>query len=120
MYHSDQGSQGGFKWSSQHDLCWPSDDTEDGPITGCTRFGVAVFDDAVGPTWTSIASCSVSSRTSRRCAPVPQAASWTKPARGALPEPGRLRGMVLLISPRNAIGIVGLDRRHTKPRLIPS
>ena len=23
IHHSDQGSQGGFKWSSQHDLCWP-------------------------------------------------------------------------------------------------
>src|SRR5215471_1935858 len=52
---------------------------------------VAVFDDAGGPTWTSIAPCSVSSRTSRRCAPVPQAASWTRPARDALPEGGRLR-----------------------------
>jgi hypothetical protein len=35
---------------------------------------------------TSIARCLVSSRTSRRCAPVPQAASWTRPARGALPR----------------------------------
>jgi hypothetical protein len=34
----------------------------------------------------SIAPCLVSSRTSRRCAPVPHAASWTRPARGALPE----------------------------------
>src|SRR3982074_3611682 len=23
IHHSDQGSQGGFSWSSQHDLCWP-------------------------------------------------------------------------------------------------
>ena len=23
LHHSDQGSQGGFKWSSQHILCWP-------------------------------------------------------------------------------------------------
>jgi len=22
IHHSDQGSQGGFKWSSQHSLCW--------------------------------------------------------------------------------------------------
>jgi hypothetical protein len=94
IHHSDQGSQGGFKCSSQHDLS-PG-------ITGSTPFGGAIFDGAGGPPWTSIASCSVSSRTSRRCAPVPQAASWTRPARGALPEAGRLRGMVLLIPPRNA------------------
>jgi hypothetical protein len=43
-------------------------------------------DDAGAPIWTSIAPCLVSSRTSRRCAPVPHAASWTRPARGALPE----------------------------------
>src|SRR6516164_8700861 len=54
-----------------------------------------------------IAPCSVSSRTSRRCAPVPQAASWTRPARDALPEAGRLRGMVRLVSPRNAIWDLG-------------
>jgi len=72
-----------------------------------------------GPTWTSIAPCSVSSRTSRRCAPVPQAASWTRPARGALPEAGRLQGMVLLISPRNAIWILGPDRRHRNHANIP-
>ena len=52
---------------------------------------------------TSIAPCLVSSRTSRRCAPVPQAASWTRPALGALPEAGRLRGMALFVSPRNAM-----------------
>ena len=23
IHHSDRGSQGGFNWSSQHDLCWP-------------------------------------------------------------------------------------------------
>ena len=51
-----------------------------------------------------------------RCAPVPQAASWTRPARGALPEAGRLRGMVLLIPPRNAIWILDPDRRHPRPR----
>ena len=65
-----------------------------------------------GPTWTSVAPGSVSSRTSRRCAAVPQAASWTRPARGALPEAGRLQGMVLVISPRNAIWILGLLRQH--------
>src|SRR6201984_362800 len=59
--------------------------------------------------------CSVSSRTSRRCAPVPQAASWTRPARDALPEAGRLRGMVRLVSPRNAIWILDSERRHPKP-----
>ena len=59
------------------------------------RFGAA------DPIWTSIAPCSVSSRTGRRYAPVPQAASWTRPTRGALPEAGRLQGMVLLVSPRN-------------------
>src|SRR5215467_8018564 len=63
-----------------------------------------------GPTWTSIAPCSVSSRTSRRCAPVPQAASWTRPARDALPEAGRLRGMVRLVSPRNAIWILDPEK----------
>src|SRR3954468_14999615 len=47
-----------------------------------TSRAVSEFNDAGGPTWTSIASCSVSSRTSRRCTPVPRAASWTKPARG--------------------------------------
>jgi len=45
------------------------------------------------PNLERIAPCSVSSRTSRRCAPVPQAASWTRPVRGALPEAGRLQGM---------------------------
>jgi hypothetical protein len=72
------------------------------------------FDDAGGPTWTSIAPCSVSPRTSRRCAPVPQAASWTRPARDALPEAGRLRGMVRFVSPRNAIWILDPER-HPKP-----
>jgi hypothetical protein len=62
---------------------------------------------------TSIAPCSVSSRTSRRCAPVPQPASWTRPARGALPEAGRLRGMVFLIPPRNAICVWDPDGLHT-------
>ncbi len=33
--------------------------------------GGAVFNGAGGPSWTSIAPCSISSRTSRRCAPVP-------------------------------------------------
>jgi len=23
VHHSDRGSQGGFKWSLQHILCWP-------------------------------------------------------------------------------------------------
>src|ERR1700722_13808522 len=77
----DRGILAGLKWSSQHDLV-----------------GLSVDAD---PIWTSIAPCSVSSRTGRRYAPVPQAASWTRPTRGALPEAGRLQGMVLLVSPRN-------------------
>ncbi len=106
IHHSDQGSQGGFNRSSQHDLCWP--------------IGRRRFRRCCGPTWTSIAPCSVSSRTSRRCAPMPQAASWTRPARDALLEAGRLRGMVLLVSPRNAIWILDPDRRHPNHRDIPS
>jgi hypothetical protein len=39
-----------------------------------------------------------------------------KTARGALPEAGRLRGMVLLISPRNTIWILGPDERRPKPQ----
>jgi putative transposase len=27
IHHSDRGSQGGFKWSSQHDVCWPVEAT---------------------------------------------------------------------------------------------
>src|SRR5579872_2780968 len=73
---------GGFKRSSQHDRS----------------------------TWTRIVPCSISSRTSRRCAPMPQAASWTGSARGALPEAGRLQGMILAISPRNAILVLDPDR----------
>ena len=88
IHHSDQGSQGGFKRSSQHDRS----------------------------TWTRIVPCSISSRTSRRCAPMPQAASWTGSARGALPEAGRLQGMILVISPRNGILELDPDRRLLKSR----
>src|SRR5215472_17525453 len=75
----------------------------------------SLFSTGGPPTWTSIAPCSVSSRTRRRCAPVPQAASWTRPARDALPEAGRRRGMVRSVSPRNAIWILDPERRHPKP-----
>ena len=105
--HSDRLIQGGFQVIvATRSLAG---------FTGSTPFGGAVFDGAGGPPWTSIAPCSVSSRTSRRCAPVPQAASWTRPARGALPEAGRLRGMVLLIPPRNSTWILDPDSRHPKP-----
>jgi hypothetical protein len=62
---------------------------------------------------------SVSSRTSRRCAPVPQAASSTRPVRGAPPEAGRLQGMVLLISPRNATWVLRPDSRRPKAAISP-
>jgi putative transposase len=91
IHHSDQGSQGGFNRLSQHDVCRSASETGHSP-----RIASLVK---------SVAPCSVSSRTSRRRAPVPQTASWTRPAHGALPEAGRLRGMVLLIPPRNAIWI---------------
>ena len=32
IHHSDQGSQGGFKWSSQHDLCWSIEAIGQGPL----------------------------------------------------------------------------------------
>jgi putative transposase len=32
IHHSDQGSQGGFKWSSQHDVCWPIEATDQAPL----------------------------------------------------------------------------------------
>src|SRR5262249_20916117 len=98
IHHSDQGSQGGFKRSSQHDTLLAYRSTSVTDPSGL-RFSVMLL----WPDLERIAPCSVSSRTSRRCAPVPQAASWTRPVLGALPEAGRLQGMVLLISPRNAI-----------------
>lgn len=32
MHHSDRGSQGGFKWSSQHRLCWSIETTGQVPL----------------------------------------------------------------------------------------
>ena len=32
IFNTDQGSQGGFKWSSQHDLCWPIEAIGQGPL----------------------------------------------------------------------------------------
>ncbi len=32
LHHSDRGSQGGFKWSSQHLLCWPIGATGQAPL----------------------------------------------------------------------------------------
>ena len=32
LHHSDQGSQGGFKRSSQHDVCWPIEATGQAPL----------------------------------------------------------------------------------------
>ena len=95
-------------------------------LVGCTADSSgrrnAIFvglaaDGAGAPTWISIAPCSVSSRTSRRYAPVPQAASWTRPARGALPD-GRSapRNSPLDLTKECAIRIWDPDRRHSKPR----
>ena len=112
IHHSDQGSQGGFKWSSQHDLCWPYRSTQ---VTELTRRRISVM-LWWWPSLEMIAPCSVSSRTSRRCAPVPQAASWTRPVRGAPREAGRLQGMVLSISPRNGSLDLGSGQTRTKPR----
>jgi hypothetical protein len=50
---------------------------------------------------------------------LPQAASWTRPVRGAPPEAGRLQGMVLLISPRNASWVLRPDRRRPKAAIAP-
>jgi hypothetical protein len=111
IHHSDRGVQGGFKWSSQHRALSAFRYRSSGHSTSYFRWqplpkvcaSVSQFSTMLmAPTSTSVAPCLVSSRTSRRCAPVPQAASWTRPAHGALPEAGRLRGMVLSISPRNA------------------
>src|SRR6516164_8629547 len=120
----------------KHDLCWPIG-RHRRPTPRCLTVTLDEFISIAGyhrkhviwrrcfrrcwwPTWTSIAPCSVSSRTSRRCAPVPQAASWTRPARDALPEAGRLRGMVRLVSPRNAIWILNPGRRHPSHGDIPT
>jgi putative transposase len=32
IHHSDQGSQGGFKWSSQHQVCCPTGATGQAPL----------------------------------------------------------------------------------------
>jgi len=32
VHHSDRGTQGGFKWSSQHSLCWPIEATGQAPL----------------------------------------------------------------------------------------
>ena len=32
LHHTDRGSQGGFKWSSQHLLCWPIGATGQAPL----------------------------------------------------------------------------------------
>src|SRR6516225_923022 len=71
-------------------------------------------------TWTSIAPCSVSSRTQPALRAGAARASWTRPARDTLPEAGRLRGMVHLVSPRNAIWILDPERRHPSHGDIPT
>lgn len=99
VHHSDRGVQGGFKWSSQQDLLGYRSTRQTDPHLLTVKHAIwrrSFSTVLVAQPLTSIAPCLVSSRTSRRCAPVPQAASWTRPARGALPEAGRLRGMALL------------------------
>lgn len=98
-YHSCRDIQGGFKWSSQQDLLGYRSTRQTDPHLLTVKHAIwrrSFSTVLVAQPLTSIAPCLVSSRTSRRCAPVPQAASWTRPARGALPEAGRLRGMALL------------------------
>ena len=39
LHHSDRGSQGGFKWSSQHGLCWTTEPTDQTPLPASSNRG---------------------------------------------------------------------------------